>query len=162
MKLILSILFFLNPFVTFLAQNNTQAGKEVEIYMLTQDFDLDHLGIFYKIKSVQDFVLENDVDRYIFNFTNDPKYINSTLPLGAPGLNNEKLITGNSTFPNSKTWPGFDFVAGTEEGSEGDPSDQPDFAYGLYELTPYGVLLDGSIIQLKGKFYLDYRDSYYP
>lgn len=158
MKRILIFIFCFNFVQQVLGQNNTQGLKQVEIYVLTQNFNLDFTGIFYEIKSIQYSVLENNADRYIFNSTSDPKYINSTLPLNAPGVNNENLIVESSDINAYQSWEGFDFVSGSEEYNP----DQPDFAYGIYELSVYAVLQDYSIIKLPGTIYLDYRDSYYP
>ncbi len=154
----LLILFSINA--TILAQNDIQARKEIEIFLLTENFNSEIFShIFYRFVSIQDFVWAYDKYNKNYYITSDSKYTDVTLPLNAPGVNYENTITQSDTFPNNKNWQGFDFVVGSPEHEP----DQPDFAYGLYKLTAYGILSQTfDIVELPGTIYLDYRDSYYP
>ena len=53
--------------------------------------------IYYQIESVQNFVYENDLDRWNWNKTSNSKWTLSTLPLDAPN----STINENTDLSNS-------------------------------------------------------------
>ena len=154
-KIILVMITIITFFVPDLfPQNQTLARKEIELYILTESLNIENQQhIFYKMESISSGVWENDSLRWIWNKTNNPKWINSTLPIDVPN----NYIFQNTDFSNTWSWRGFDFVLGSEELNP----DQPDFAYGFYKLSAF-ELDDDSHVNLLASVYLDYRDGNYP
>ncbi len=153
MKNYLLIILFLFSISNLYPQD--KARLEIELFIVVEGLN-EGQGIFFTFNSVQDFVYENDANRYIFNTTSN--YLNCSLPVGAPGVYGNNLIFENSTYPNNMRWLGFDFVSGSEQSA---PPEIDDFGYGLYKLIPWTIQND-IVVELPGAFYLDMRDSHYP
>jgi len=62
-KLIITIVVFLSTLI--LAQENTNNIKQIEIFMITEGLDPNYYNeVYYQMEAVQNFVYENDVDRW--------------------------------------------------------------------------------------------------
>lgn len=154
-------LIFLN--ISVFAQFPTASRYEIELFIVIENVDyINGVGIFFELESVQPFVYENEIDRYVFNFSTKPSLLSTKYLFGAPGNPVDPiLITENSTYPNNRKWGGFNFISGSAE------QDKPfgDFAYGVYKLTACRVSeIEGDYYtsELGGSFYIDMRDSKYP
>lgn len=155
-KTVISLIFI---FSISLNAQNLLGRKQVEFFVFTENITSENDYFFIEMKSTQSFVWENNSSRFNFNQSTELNLLNSTYPVGAPYDNggNPIGINYNSQFANVFLWNGWDFVSGSSEPGA------PDFAYGLYKITPKVYhLIEGIIETLPGEFYLDMRDSEYP
>ncbi|MDD3559008.1 MAG: hypothetical protein PHW27_10595 [Melioribacteraceae bacterium] len=152
-------LFLVLATSSIIAQFQATARLEIEMFLLIQSLDeTNNQEIFFRLESIQGFVWAGArFERYNFQLNYDSVFNHTTLPLDYENF----PITSNSNFPNNKNWTGFDFAKGSEEHTP----EQSDFAYGLYSLTPYEIVVQNNEqieVELGGRFYLDMRDSHYP
>lgn len=145
------------------AQEPIAARFQIELFIVIENIESviqdpsEDLGIYFVLDSLQPFVYENELDRYVFNYSTNSDLLYGTYPHTVP----TELITSNSTYPNNRTWGGFDFISGFPETEEIFSL----FAYGIYKLSAYKYYLIEQgyySLPLDGEFYLDVRDSFYP